>query len=172
MEQTERNESIAYEMALLVKENRELRQAVGEWERRYNELDYDFDSYRAQIERARERERQRKERQPKEVKLFDVPRDFKEGDKVVITQTSAKDPMFVKGFVIAIKSIAKNENGLVTIKGEHAYKYDTWKDEKMSNTLITNKFYEWQAVEAEQTSLIVKESWRSDKLTYERLVEV
>lgn len=168
----EMQENIAYEIAMLVKENRELKLEVDELKDRCS-------MYQRENERLRELIRKKKTKaikkvEEKEMRLYDVPgeddEDIAKFNKVVIVEASAKNQKFPNGFVLYVKHISKNESGIVTITGKYNEYYKSWSCAKLSYTKINNKFYKWMPTNADLSTLMHGAMW--DDISFKNLIDV
>lgn len=158
-------DTIAYEMAMLVKENRELRTNLEKLNRNNTDLHRKCDYLREVIHKMKEKANGKKEKPA--YQLYDVPHNLKKGCHVVITESCAKAAKFPKGFVLQVNTISKNEKDIVTIHGEYQqlskglrYRYDS---------IINNKFYKWEVTEADLS--IISEPDEMNNIEYIGIVE-
>lgn len=151
-------ESIAYEMAMLAKENRELRARLKFLDSNNTELCRECDNLRETIRNMKEEAKVKKEKPVYE--LYDAPHNLRRGCHIVITEVRAKDAKFPKGFILQANTIAKNAEGIVTIKGEYQRLFKSWsnggycQETGRNNTTINNKFYNWKVSDAAGLSTI------------------
>lgn len=91
-------ENIAYEMALLLKENRELKEAIKRLEESVNYWRDEHDRLMTKIEKPK------KERTPKP-HLCEIPEDLKAGDKIALYDVP-EGSVYADGFVFEVTKIA------------------------------------------------------------------
>lgn len=144
MESNENQEFIAYEMALLVKENRELRGQL-EYANKVNANLKDKLIY-LEEEIYEVKEEIRKEKR-KNQKLYNAPHDIPKGSNIVVTQTINDKSKFPTGFVLQVKNITKNDKGLVTVYGKYLHDGNMW------DTIINNRYYNWEFTTAELSEI-------------------
>lgn len=70
----EKDKTIAYEMAILMKENRELKQKINEWRERFDYLDSEFNKLLQKKEKATTRTQ-------KEITLYTADSDVSYGNR-------------------------------------------------------------------------------------------
>ena len=144
-------------MAMLVKENRELRARLEVLDRNNTELCRECDNLRETIRNMKEEAKVKKEKPVYE--LYDAPHDLRKGCHVVITEARAKNATYPKGFVLQVNRIVKNAEGIVTINGEYQLIYKIWEnggyceEAGRGNTKINNKFYNWKVSDAELSTM-------------------
>lgn len=140
-------QQIAYEMALLVKENRELREQV-------ERLSQAHESANAERERLLEEILELK-RGLKENVLIDANSDVNSGDYVSITKCT-KSSKYEIGFVFEVDHIHLSNSGIKTLFGYYYWRDDVKnKDAKIEMAKINNKSYGWDKVKADTMSTLV-----------------
>ena len=107
----ETNESIAYEIAMLVKENRELREQLKASENKYHDLLHEYDNVCRIIEE--ERLKSKPARKQREYNLYDAPHEIEHGSKIVITECFGNEAKFPKGFVMKVSSVFKTADKIL-----------------------------------------------------------
>lgn len=144
-------------MAMLVKENRELRANLESLSGAYTSICQENQKLREAIREIEEGVKTEKTKPVYE--LYDAPHEICKGSRIVITDVRAKNSKFPKGFVLQVNSIKKNTEGVITIKGEYLRICKRWgnggyhPETGMTTTTINNKFYNWISSSAELSTL-------------------
>lgn len=170
----ENQEFIAFEMAMLLKENRKLRDEVVAIRNAYTDIKEECNDLRNEISKLKEK---RKEEKVKKVyDLYDAPFDVDEGSHIVITDVQAKTTRIPKGFVLSVSRISKNDEGAIFVYGKYQSVIKGWENGRyvpktiMRNTKINNKTHNWKLTEAELST--VDESINYNKPEFKNLIEV
>ncbi len=136
---------VMQEMAILSRENRELRGEIRNLEARVTE-------YKKQIEKAN-----KKEEAKKEMKLFESD-EVRKGDKIVVVDCTAKSPNVPVGCVVMVTDYSKNgKNAMVVYEREVSEYFH-----KVSETgRLTENRYLWVKVpdDTPLTRFVVKEGF-------------
>lgn len=127
-------ERVSYEMALLIKENRELRESI-------ENLNGHIEVLQAKYDKLYELTKKKKEH--KTHKEYDCDTDVKAGDKIVILDACAKTPALPIGGVFVVKKALQGESAFClqlhkSIIGAGGYE-DGW-------SRIYSHQYQWKKV--------------------------
>lgn len=147
----EKETTIAYEIAMLVQENRELRDKIKSLESQI--VDYEFDYERVIQKLKRKEEQENEENAP----VF-LPADttLKKGDFAVITGINSRTSKYCIGFVIKVDHISVRSNGFATLFGTCFERNDiSGAPQKFVELRINNRYYSWERAKVNDASTIV-----------------
>lgn len=144
-------ESVAYEMAMLVKENRELRSKYDDRMRAFEKLrDICFDT-EEECRKLKQEIRELKHPNKKDLGYLWYEKDVPQGAKVVISDTAAKLPRYPIGFVMEVEHVSVREDGLATLYGKMLYRDEAQEGDNAQDKLIegriNTKTYSWARVD-------------------------
>lgn len=139
------DESIAYEIAMLVRENRKLREQVEELKLQNESLVQDYN----RLFEVRNKQKKKD--------YLDAEYSEEKDLYVYITETQCEKPKYDIGFIICVESMSKGEDGLITLYGECLERDDINHTPSIhSKVKINNKSYAWKIANVKSFSTLVK----------------